>query len=262
MTLMSKEKNNHGVSYQTGKRRPLLDRVNLPVRVCDILRSRIVANEISFGAKLTEDSLAKEFGISRTPIREAFNRLAQEGLVSVFPGRGAFVATLSFTDMVQLLQIREALEGMAARLATNHVAKTGLEKWRRQMEIEFQNGGGRKYRGYSDVDRRFHEFVIAASGNHHLTQLMKSLRDRIQMLRYRSVILPGRARKSYQEHLRIIDALAARDSDLAEERMRAHIRKVKADLTASMSADLKNEAKDHEIEYSKNGKKSRGRSTS
>jgi DNA-binding GntR family transcriptional regulator len=240
----------------------LLDRVNLPVRICDFLRSRIIANELTFGTKLTEDSLAKELGVSRTPIREAFSRLAQEGLVTVSPGRGAFVATLSFADMVQLLEIREALEGMATRLATNHIAKADLEKLRRQMEIEFRNGGGKKYLGYSDVDRQFHEFVIAASGNQHLCQLMRSLRDRIQMLRYRSVILPGRARKSFQEHLRIIDALAARNSDLAEERMRAHIRNVKADLMASMSADVKNEAEDHEVEYSKNGKNRRRRSAS
>jgi DNA-binding GntR family transcriptional regulator len=104
----------------------LLDRVNLPVRICDFLRSRIIANELTFGTKLTEDSLAKELGVSRTPIREAFSRLAQEGLVTVSPGRGAFVATLSFADMVHLLEIREALEGMAARLATNHISKTDL----------------------------------------------------------------------------------------------------------------------------------------
>jgi DNA-binding GntR family transcriptional regulator len=67
----------------------LLDRVNLPIRVCDRLRGRIIANELPDGAKLTEDSLAKELGVSRTPVREAFNRLAQEGLVTVLPGRGS-----------------------------------------------------------------------------------------------------------------------------------------------------------------------------
>jgi DNA-binding GntR family transcriptional regulator len=238
------------------EKKPLLDRVNLPVRVCDLVRSRIIANELPFGTKLTEDSLAKEFGVSRTPIREAFNRLAQEGLVTVFPGRGAFVATLLFSDMVQLLEIREALEGMAARLATRHMTKTVLEKLRRRMEVEIRKGAGKEYLGYSDIDRQFHESVIAASGNHHLSQLMKSLRDRIQMLRYRSVILPGRARKSLQEHLQIIDALEAHDAELAEERMRAHIRNVKADLAASMSYHLENETDGHQAAYSKNGNKS------
>ena len=213
----------------------LLDRVNLPIRVCDLLRRRIIANELSFGAKLTEDSLAKELGTSRTPIREAFNRLAQEGFVTVSPGRGAFVASFSVDDMVQLLEIREALEGMAARLATSRITKASLEKLQRRMKFEVCKRVDDEYTGYLDVDREFHESVIAACGNQHLCQLMKSLRDRIQMLRYRSVILPGRARKSFQEHLGIIDALSARDPDLAEHRVRTHIRNVKGDLKMAMA---------------------------
>jgi DNA-binding GntR family transcriptional regulator len=232
----------------------LLDRVNLPVRVCDLLRSRIVANELTFGSKLTEDSLAKELGVSRTPIREAFNRLAQEGLVTVSPGRGAFVATLSVDDMVQLLEIREVLEGMAARLATSRITKASLEKLRRQMEVEIRKSAGHAYTGYLDVDRQFHESVISAGGNRHLCQLMKSLRDRIQMLRYRSVILPGRARKSFQEHLQIIDALAARDPDLAEERIRTHIRNVKNDLAIAMADSAGEREANHRSAVLKNGK--------
>ena len=233
----------------------LLDRVNLPIRVCDLLRSRIVANQLPYGAKLTEEILAKELGVSRTPVREAFNRLAQEGLVTVFPGRGAFVATLSFSDMVQLLEIREALEGMAARLATSRISKTSLEKLRRQMEVEIRKTAGNRYTGYLDVDRQFHESVISASGNQHLSQLMKSLRDRIQMLRHRSVVLPGRARKSFQEHLQIIDALATRDPDLAEERIRTHIRNVKSDLAIAMADSSGERQENHRSAHSKNGKK-------
>ncbi len=233
----------------------LLDRVNLPIRVCDILRNRIIANELPDGAKLTEDSLAKELGVSRTPIREAFNRLAHEGLVTVFPGRGAFVATFSFSDMVQLLEIRETLEGMAARLATNRLTKTNLEKLRRQMEVELEKTVRHDYTGYLDVDRQFHEAVISASGNHHLSQLMKSLRDRIQMVRHRSVILPGRARKSFQEHLQIIDALEARDPDLAEERIRTHIMNVKSDLTIAMADSPAAPNNNHQSAHSKSGKK-------
>jgi DNA-binding GntR family transcriptional regulator len=255
---MSKEKNSALRAHldATVEKKLLLDRVNLPIRVCDLLRSRIIANELPYGAKLTEDSLAKELGVSRTPVREAFNRLAQEGLVTVFPGRGAFVATLSFSDMVQLLEIRETLEGMAARLATNRLTKTNLGKLRRKMEVELEKAVGNDYTGYLDVDRQFHESVISASGNQHLSQLMKSLRDRIQMLRHRSVILPGRAHKSFQEHLQIIDALATRDPDLAEERIRTHIRNVKTDLTIAMGDSPGEPEENHQSAHSKSGKKS------
>ena len=208
------------------KNKFLLDRVSLSIRVYDHVKRRIVANELPFGSKLTEDGLAKELGISRTPIREALNRLAQDRLVTVSPGRGAFVATFSFDDMVQLLEIRETLEGMAARLASKRITKETLEKLRQRLKAAAQKQEHNGYKGYLDADRDFHECVISACGNHQLSQLMKSLQDRIQMLRSRSVMLPGRARKSFQEHMEIIDALSARDPDLAEEKIRTHIRNV------------------------------------
>lgn len=217
------------------KKQFLLDRVSLPIRVYDHVKHRIVANKLPIGSKLTEDDLAKELGISRTPIREALNRLAQDGFVTVFPGRGAFVATLSFDDMFQLLEIREALEGMAARLATNRITKETLERLRQRLGAAAQKQEHNAYKGYLDADRDFHESVISACGNHHLCQLMKSLRDRIQMLRCHSVMLPGRARKSYREHVEIIEALSARDPDLVEERIRTHIRNVKGALQISMA---------------------------
>ena len=217
------------------KNKFLLDRVSLSIRVYDHVKRRIVANELPFGSKLTEDELAKELGISRTPIREALNRLAQDRLVTVSPGRGAFVATFSFDDMVQLLEIRETLEGMAARLASNRITKETLEKLRQRLEATTQKQEHNGYKGYLDADRDFHECVISACGNHHLSQLMKSLQDRIQMLRSRSVMLPGRARNSFQEHMEIIDALSARDPDLAEEKIRTHIRNVKGDLEIAMA---------------------------
>jgi DNA-binding GntR family transcriptional regulator len=217
------------------KNKFLLDRVSLSIRVYDHVKRRIVANELPFGSKLTEDGLAKELGISRTPIREALNRLAQDRLVTVSPGRGAFVATFSFDDMVQLLEIRETLEGMAARLASNRITKETLEKLRQRLKATAQKHEHNGYKGYLDADRDFHECVISACGNHQLSQLMKSLQDRIQMLRSRSVMLPGRARKSFQEHMEIIDALSARDPDLAEEKIRTHIRNVKGDLEIAMA---------------------------
>ena len=217
------------------KNKFLLDRVSLSIRVYDHVKRRIVANELPFRSKLTEDGLAKELGISRTPIREALNRLAQDRLVTVSPGRGAFVATFSFDDMVQLLEIRETLEGMAARLASNRITKETLEKLRQRLKATAQKQEHNGYKGYLDADRDFHECVISACGNHQLSQLMKSLQDRIQMLRSRSVMLPGRARNSFQEHMEIIDALSARDPDLAEEKIRTHIRNVRGDLEIAMA---------------------------
>jgi len=238
------------------KNKFLLDRVSLSIRVYDHVKRRIVANELPFGSKLTEDGLAKELGISRTPIREALNRLAQDRLVTVSPGRGAFVATFSFDDMVQLLEIRETLEGMAARLASKRITKETLEKLRQRLKAAAQKQEHNGYKGYLDADRDFHECVISACGNHQLSQLMKSLQDRIQMLRSRSVMLPGRARNSFQEHMEIIDALSARDPDLAEEKIRTHIRNVKGDLEIAIANRQRDRLETHAGEPAINNNRS------
>ena len=214
---------------------PSLSRVNLATQVYEFLKRQIVTGQLSFGLKLTEDHLAKELGVSRTPIREAMNRLAQDGLVTVSPGRGAFVQTLSSHDIVEFFEVREALEGMAARLASSRITKETLEKLRSDLEAGMVERERNGYTGYVEADREFHEAITSACGNQHLFQLMTSLRNRIQILRHRSVILPGRARKSFQEHLDIIEALSCQDSNLAEERMRTHIRNVKADLIIAMN---------------------------
>src|SRR5262245_54868968 len=136
--------------------------------------------------------------------------------------------------MVQLLEIREALEGMAARLACGRITKKTLNKLRELLEAGMRERESGADTGYLTADREFHEAIALACGNRHLSHLMRSLRDRIQMLRYRSVILPGRARRSFREHLQIIEALNRRDADLAEHWMRTHIRNVQNDLRAAL----------------------------
>lgn len=214
---------------------PFLSRVSLPTQIYQLLKRRIVTNDLALGLKLTEQQLAKELGVSRTPIREALNRLIQDGLVTASPGRGAFVATFQPYDIVEFFEVREALEGMAARLAASRITREALTRLRRQLEAGVAHGERDGYTGYLEADRKFHEAVTSASGNRHLCQLMGALRERIQILRHRSVVLPGRARKSFQEHLNIIEALSRHDQAVAEERMRAHIRNVKEDLIATIN---------------------------
>lgn len=214
--------------------RPLLSRINLPTQIYAHLKQRIVGNDLCFGDKLTEFHLARELGVSRTPLREALNRLAQEGLVTVIPGRGAFVATFSPADIVGLFDVREALEGMAARLATPRIARETLVRLQHRLEAEMKKRSEHGYSGYMNADRELHETVTLASENRHLVEHMETLTDRIQMLRSQSVTLPGRVTKSFEEHLGIIEALSQRNADLAEERTRQHIRNVKADLATAI----------------------------
>ncbi len=208
----------------------ILSRANLPTRIYSLLKQRIISNEFSFGYKLTEFQLAEKLGVSRTPIREALNRLVQDGFVKVVPGRGAFVASFSPDDMVELFEVREALEGMAARLAALRMPKESLDRLRTGLENALKTTKRGGYGGYLSADRKFHQALVSASENSHLIRLLEALTDRIQMLRGRSVTVPGRVAKSYEEHVSIIEAVLLRNPDLAEARVREHIRNVKMDL--------------------------------
>lgn len=206
-----------------------------PTRIYGVLKRRISDGELSLGAKLTEAHLVKEFGISRTPIREALNRLAQEGLVTIKPYRGAFVASLSEDEVRELFEVREALEGMAARMAAMRIEKQVLEELGRRLKKGIAASSRDVYARYSQADREFHEAVAQASGNRELIDLLGSLASRIQIIRRQTVRLSSRARRSFREHLKVIDALGRRNPDLAEARMRSHIRAVKAELLTSLA---------------------------
>jgi len=206
----------------------------LPTKIYEIIKRKIVNRRIPLGTKLREDLLAKELGVSRTPVREALNRLAQEGLVEIFPRRGIHVIEPSVDDVIELLEIREALEGMVARLAASKITDEVLRRMKKYFEGREQQIRQREFAGYSKADVDFHNLLLKACGNDRLVQIMNNLYDHIQMLRLRSVILPGRAEKSLQEHLLVIEALEKRDPDLAEKRIREHIQNVKVDILKAL----------------------------
>lgn len=215
-----------------------LDHPNLPLRAYEIIKGWIVNHDLAPGMKLQEDALAGRLGVSRTPIREALSRLAQEGLVTMVPRRGTFVVDLTREDITELYEVREATEGMAAHLAAGRRSSEQL----RQMQAAFapfQHGvGPEDLTAYSQADLLFHDLLIRAAGNRSLQQVAGSLNDRIQMLRLRSVVLPGRVSRSLAEHRRILEALAAADAAAAEAAAREHIRNVRDDVLRALAAGL------------------------
>lgn len=215
----------------------ILEHPNLAVKVYEILKNRIVNQEILSGIKLQEEVLAEELGVSRTPVREALNRLAQEGLVEMVPRRGTFVVKPSLSDIKELLEVREVLEGMAARLVATKITDEILEEMKKYFEGREQQIRGGYLEEYSKADVNFHDLLLRACGNERLVRMMNNLYDYIQMLRLRTVILPGRAEKSLKEHLMIIDALEKRDPDLAEKKIREHIRNVKIDVLKALERE-------------------------
>ena len=181
----------------------------------DIYRSR---NDI----RLDERQLAQDFGVSRTPVREAMAQLEREGFVRSVPRRGVYVVRKTKKEAIELITAWAALEGMAARLITEKASNEDIASLRR-MFATFEGGQVRAHLDeYSDVNIEFHQTIIRMSGNSVLIDLAENLFTHMRMLRRKTIGEEDRADKSIRDHMNIIEALEARDTERAEDLVRNH----------------------------------------
>lgn len=203
---------------------------NLNDSVYRFLKAAILERRLTLGSKLDEVKLAEELGVSRTPIREAFQRLSAEGLIELIPHRGAFVIQLTRRDLEELYEMREALEGQAARLAAARATPATVVKLEKIIAAYRTAVSENGRRSIILLDSRFHETVARASRNRRLMEAIRSLREQLRILRITSVAIPGRPGRSLEEMSALLEAIRGRNPDLAEERMRTHIRSVRDDV--------------------------------
>jgi DNA-binding GntR family transcriptional regulator len=205
----------------------LIQSPNLRERVYEVLKRSIIFQEIPPGEKIDEETLASQLGVSRTPIRESLCRLENEGIVKIIPRRGAFVVKHSQERIVEILLLREALEGLAVRLAAENISEATLEELKLLFRDFSESNIRQRSKNYTQADLAFHTLIVNQSKNDLLGSMMKILNDHIQMLRLRTVALEGRPEQSLTEHLKIIEALEKRNPSLAESLMREHIQKIR-----------------------------------
>ncbi|CAD5108786.1 GntR family transcriptional regulator [Zestomonas carbonaria] len=190
------------------------------------IQAAIVRGEIAPGSKISEPELARTYGISRGPLREAIHRLEGQKLLVRVPHVGARVVSLSHEELIELYEIRESLEGMACRLAAERMSREEIDELRRLLDLHerdeaFQAGVG-YYQQEGDFD--FHYRIIQGSGNRTLSQMLcGELYQLVRMYRLQFSAVPNRPRQAFAEHHRILDAIADRDGELAELLMRRHI---------------------------------------
>lgn len=190
------------------------------------IQSAIVTGEIKPGSKISEPELARTYGISRGPLREAIHRLEGQRLLVRVPHVGARVVSLSHTELVELYQIRESLEGMACRLAAERMSVAEIEALRQVLDTHERDSAFQAGLGYyqQEGDYDFHYRIIQGSGNQMLTRLLcDELYQLVRMYRIQFSSTPNRPRMAFAEHHRILDAIAERDGELAELLMRRHI---------------------------------------
>ena len=189
------------------------------------LRERITRHALPPGAKLLENDLAREFGVSRAKVRDAFGVLEQRGLIQRIPNRGAVVARLDLSQVFEIYAVREMLEGLCARLA---VERTKPSSWQdlvqvfgRPMETIVKRGEFEKYIANLDELR---SRTLEAAGNGVLADMLDSINDKTREIQRRIIILPGRAAEGLEQHRAVLAAMRKGDAAGAEELRRANIR--------------------------------------
>jgi DNA-binding GntR family transcriptional regulator len=172
--------------------------------------------------RLDERQLALDFGISRTPVREAIAQLEREGFVRAVPRRGIYVVRKTKREVIELITAWAALEGMAARLITENASAEEIASLRK-MFTKFENGElHARLDEYSDVNIEFHQSIIRMSRNGVLISLAENLFTHMRMIRRKTIGEQDRAARSIRDHMTIIEALEARDTVRAEALVRDH----------------------------------------
>ena len=196
--------------------------------VLELLRHRIVEGEYPQGFKLVEQNLAEEFGISRPFIREILSELEMQGLVDKIANRGARVRIVSPDSLIEIMDIREVLEGLAARLAAE---KTNRDDWL-EIDAAFGESADRlvsqnQFEEYLLLVTRLRDLIMKYADSEELSSLVYALFRKVKIVQKRIVILPGRMRQGVDEHRAVIKALMAGDGPLAEAKKRENIRSAK-----------------------------------
>jgi DNA-binding GntR family transcriptional regulator len=172
--------------------------------------------------RLDERQLTRALGVSRTPIREALSLLEQEGFIRTVARRGIYIVRKSKRQMIEMIQVWAALESMAARLATLHATDAEIAKLRHLFD-EFQNSPPSEHLGeYSDANIAFHTEVIRLGGSQTIIDETRNLLLHVRAIRRATITQSDRASRSIVDHLKIIEALEQRDTELAERLTRQH----------------------------------------
>lgn len=201
-----------------------IHQLSLKDQVYRRLRDAIAEGVLAPGDRLVEQELAEQLGVSRTPVREALQKLANEGLVSMLPRRGVVVESLSADDVDEIFRIREVLEGLAGYLAATRADEAVLA----HMDAIVAESAAANQKGDEEavveLNRRFHELVVAASKSARLEELIHIVLSQISHYRQMTMTSSSRRDAAVPEHKKIVEALRRRDPADAEACLREHAR--------------------------------------
>ena len=188
-----------------------------------ILEEEILSGSLSKGDNLKESVLSERLGVSRTPIRSAIHRLAEDGLVSIVPNKGAVVRGIDAEDLINIYKIRIRLEGLASASAATNISKEAIERLRSGIELSEFYISKKDAEHVKELDTEFHLEIYKASGNPQLEKILSELHRKIKSYRKMSLSVSGRLENSLKEHKEILNAIEMRDAELADKLTSAHV---------------------------------------
>ena len=201
------------------------------------LEEEIATGKLPGGTRLDETGLARRFGVSRTPVREALSSLASAGLVETRPRQGAIVAGLSLSDLIQMFEVMAELEALCTRLAARRMTESERQQLEQTLHACFEAADPTRPNDYYEANLAFHEAIYAGSHNTYLAEQTRQLRNRLQPYRRTQLTGPGRIETSCREHAEIVEAIRQADAISAEGAMRRHVT-IQADTFAELAARL------------------------
>ena len=196
----------------------------LGLRISSRLARQILAGELAPGHRLDEQSLATEYGVSRTPVREALRELAARQLIQLIPRRGGVVTKVGAGELIDMLEAECEIEGLCARLSAHRMSAIEKVRLRDVHEHAIAISSGKDLVSYFEVNKEFHDLICAGTHNATLERMSRDIRFRLSPFRRSESERDAQEimARSTAEHLRIVDAVVGGQAEVAYEAMRAH----------------------------------------
>ncbi|OUM98631.1 MAG: transcriptional regulator [Paenibacillaceae bacterium ZCTH02-B3] len=192
-----------------------------------LIKDRILDGTYKPTQKLVESQLAEEIGVSRNTIKKALLMLERENLVEIEDNKGATIKSFTLEEIVNYLEIREALEAIVARNVARHITADDIRRLENILAEMRAHLEQHQFEEYSAKNREFHSIIYGASTNRQAVEMINIIRTQLNRYHFRTILVPGRNLESYREHERILEALKSRDPDRIEEAVRHHIASVR-----------------------------------
>ena len=191
--------------------------------IAESIKTAIIKGKFKPGEKIPEGELAESMGISRTPLREAFRKLQNEGFIQIIPRKGAVVADIDADEAINIYEIKSTLEGLAARLAARNMKPKDIGKLEKINDELKELIDKNDLESFYKVHTKFHEGFVRMCGNKRLIQMISNLNDHFNRFGIISLTLPGQFENAISQHNEIIEGFKSGDQNLVEERVRTNV---------------------------------------